>query len=811
MSDKKPYHEQMAEKIIDALESGSAPWIKPWKAGQVPDKPTNAVTNKPYRGWNSLYLSMLQPTSEDQRWCTYNQAQDLGAQVRQGEKGSVIQYWKFEEKQLKRDEATGKPILDERGKKQYENVRLERPKVFHAVVFHASQIDNMPELPPKKEIPEWERHEAAERYLEASKANIFHDQNDSAFYNMRSDEIHLPPKGQFEQADAYYATALHELGHWTGHESRLDRDMAHPFGSQSYAKEELRAEISSYMLGQELGIGHDPSQHLAYIDHWVDILKKDPAEIFRASSDAQKAVDFLSDLAHTHELSIDEGVIMDSDTFSMLPVELSDKAIESITEAYNVAKEKGFTVEITAKEGNSSVELNYFYEGEPVNVRTHINIDTGALQTKGNDKVTSQELNKQNQTEQGVEQDIATEKTWLAVPYREKNQAKTLGANWDKEAKSWYAAEGTDLKPLARWIPDELTPRQDPALDPVSEFTDALKADGLIINGSPKMDGKLHRVAVVGGKDGQLDGAYKGFLDGLPAGFIQNFKQGTKRNWKATGQKLDQDAIAQQQALIAKNREVKAKELHAQYEQKSKDLTVEFNNAPKAPDSHPYLVSKGLGNDYDLRVDKRGNLLVPISDSQNKIWSVQRIGQKGFKGYEKGGKVEGGSFVLGGRENLDESQAILLSTGFATSASVHQATGLPVVAAFQDNNLSHVAKELRKEYPDKEIFILGDDDRHLPLRNPPLKNSGREKAESVAKEVNGKAIFPQFTANETGEKFTDFSDIHRERGIETVRRQISEQVSVQRTKSQEIKQAQRQKEKEIAKALQPDKSKSIGR
>lgn len=805
MSDKKPYHEKMAEKIIAALEDGTAPWIKPWKAGQVPDKPTNAVTNKPYRGWNSLYLSMMQPTSDDQRWCTYNQAQDLGAQVRKGEKGSVIQYWKFEEKQLKRDENTGKPILDAKGKKQYENVRLERPKVFHAVVFHSSQIDNMPELPPKKEVPDWERHENAERYLQASKASIFHDQNDRAFYSPRTDEIHLPSKAQFDQADAYYATALHELGHWTGHESRLDRDMAHPFGSQGYAKEELRAEISSYMLGQELGIGHDPSQHLAYIENWVDVLKKDPAEIFRASNDAQKVVDFLGELAHTHELTLDEGQEMDSETLSKLPVELSEQAIEAVSQAYAVAIDQGFSVEILARKGSEKVELNYLLDGESAHLKTIINIETGAVQNSepfvGNDKEV------QPQQSQGV----ATEKTWLAVPYKEKNQAKEVGAKWDKEAKSWYAPQGADLQPLAKWMPDDSVPRQEPALDPKTEFLAALKADGLIIEGMPNMDGKMYRVPVEGGRKGQLDGAYKGFLDGRPAGFIQNFKQGTKRNWKATGQKLDQEAIAQQQALIAKNREVKAQELEAQYESKSEELTVEFSHAPKAPDTHPYLVDKGLTNEYELKVDNRGNLLVPISDSKSKIWSVQRIGQKGFKGYEKGGKVEGGSFVLGGRENLDKAKSILISTGFATSASIHKATDQPVVAAFQDNNLSHIAKQLHNEYPDKDIYIFGDDDRHLPLRTPPLKNSGRDKAESAAKAVNGKAIFPQFTPDETGEEFTDFSDVHRARGIETVRRQISEQVSVHRAKQQEVKQAQRQKEKEVNKALQHNKAKFIGR
>ena len=92
----------------------------------------------------------------------------------------------------------------------------------------------------------------------------------------------------YKRQDNYYATALHELGHWTGHASRLGRDLEHPFGSEGYAKEELRAEIASMILGDELGIGHDPGQHAAYVGTWINALRDDPLEIFRAAADAEK-------------------------------------------------------------------------------------------------------------------------------------------------------------------------------------------------------------------------------------------------------------------------------------------------------------------------------------------------------------------------------------------------------------------------------------------------------------------------------------------------------------------------------------------
>ena len=99
--------------------------------------------------------------------------------------------------------------------------------------------------------------------MQASGAQIRHHAGDGAYYAPAIDAIHMPNRERFHDAAGYYATALHELGHWTGHETRLARDLSNPFGSEGYAREELRAEIASMILGDELGIGHDPGQHAA--------------------------------------------------------------------------------------------------------------------------------------------------------------------------------------------------------------------------------------------------------------------------------------------------------------------------------------------------------------------------------------------------------------------------------------------------------------------------------------------------------------------------------------------------------------------
>lgn len=286
--EKKPFHVVVAEGLIKQLEAGTAPWQKPWEPGGTGHLPMNPTTGKRYKGINSIQL-MMQGRS-DPRWLTYKQAEAAGAQVRRGERGTLVQYWKFEDERTKTDEQ-GRPVIGKDGQPEKERFKLERPKVFHAVVFNAEQIDGLPA--PIQQPMRWDAVERAEAILKASGADISHAPGDRAFYRPSTDSITMPYREQFKTADAYYATALHELGHWTGHESRLGRDLGNPFGSEAYAKEELRAEIASMLMGDELAIGHDPGQHAAYVKSWVKVLKDDPMEILRASADAEKIHSFV--------------------------------------------------------------------------------------------------------------------------------------------------------------------------------------------------------------------------------------------------------------------------------------------------------------------------------------------------------------------------------------------------------------------------------------------------------------------------------------------------------------------------------------
>jgi putative DNA primase/helicase len=287
------YVRAVTERLIEQLEQGTAPWVKPWSPG-MRFMPYNPVTGRSYRGMNAI---VLLATAEalgygDARWMTYRQAGTAGGQVRRGEQGTWIQYWKWREERPILGE-DGRPAQDEAGTPRIEVVDYSRPRLFRAVVFNAAQIDGLPPPDIRPALPEWQRHERAEGILLRSGADIRYGPRDRAAYNPIQDVIILPERGQFASADGYYATALHELAHWTGHESRLSRDLRHPFGSQHYAREELRAEIASMMLGDVLGIGYDMPQHVSYISHFITILRDDPVEIFRATGDTEKIIGVL--------------------------------------------------------------------------------------------------------------------------------------------------------------------------------------------------------------------------------------------------------------------------------------------------------------------------------------------------------------------------------------------------------------------------------------------------------------------------------------------------------------------------------------
>lgn len=280
-------YDRVTTRIIAELEKGVRPWIKPWSAANTDGRITRPLRHNgtPYRGVNVLLLwgEAMDKGYAAPIWMTYKQAGELKGQVRKGERGSLVVY-------ADRYKKTGK---DDKG----ETVETEIPFMKGYTVFNVEQIDGLPAQyypAPAEPLPVAERIAHAEAFLSKTGATIGHGGN-QAFYAPSRDAIQLPPYEAFKDAESYYATALHEMTHWTKHPKRLDRDFGRQrFGDDGYAREELVAELGAAFLCADLGIKADVrDDHAAYLAHWLKVLKEDKRAIFQAAAHAQRAADFL--------------------------------------------------------------------------------------------------------------------------------------------------------------------------------------------------------------------------------------------------------------------------------------------------------------------------------------------------------------------------------------------------------------------------------------------------------------------------------------------------------------------------------------
>ena len=285
----RDHYQDVTNRIIEALEAGTPPWRRPWdpdKAGG-PAMPRNATTGQRYRGINVLTLGMstLAFSSGDPRWATYKQAEERGWQVRKGERGTTGYF--FKKLELRDDRTDGS------GPEGDDTVR-RIPLLRSFSLFHASQIEGIPDfIPPTIEEAPWRAPEAAEIIIANSGAAVRFG-GEKAFYSPSTDHIQMPPHAAFATVTGFCGTMIHELSHWTGAPPRLNRDLRNHFGSHDYAREELRAEIGQMMVCGELGIaGGDFSNNAAYVAAWLERLRSDRREIFRAAADAQRIADYL--------------------------------------------------------------------------------------------------------------------------------------------------------------------------------------------------------------------------------------------------------------------------------------------------------------------------------------------------------------------------------------------------------------------------------------------------------------------------------------------------------------------------------------
>ena len=275
---------RVTNQIVEAIEKGAADWRMPWHpTGKDSFSPLNAATQKPYRGVNvlSLWAAAQQHGYPTGYWATYKQWHEMGAQVRKGEKSSLVVFWKFADAE---SEDNDNPTADEASR------RLVLARGYS--VFNAAQVDGF--VPPEvAERPVAERIACAEQFFAGLGATIQHGGN-RAYYQPSTDSIQMPEFEAFVDPVSYYSTLAHEATHMTGAVSRLNRDLSGRFGSEAGAAEELVAELGAAFICADLALCNEPRpDHAAYVANWLTVLRKDKHAIFTAASKAQAAVDWM--------------------------------------------------------------------------------------------------------------------------------------------------------------------------------------------------------------------------------------------------------------------------------------------------------------------------------------------------------------------------------------------------------------------------------------------------------------------------------------------------------------------------------------
>lgn len=287
-------HEAITNQIIAAIEAGTGKLQMPWhRSGANIMRPVNVASGNAYRGVNTVALWAAADAFgyEHGLWGTYRQWQDRGAQVRKGEKSSLIVFYR-------EFETDG----DDHHQSGDDDDRRRRCMARASRVFNIAQVDGYVIDEPTTDDNRVDPIASAEGFVASTGATIS-ERGDRAYYSIREDAITMPDRYRFidtksgTATEAWYATLLHELTHWTGASHRLDRQFGERFGDDAYAMEELVAELGAAFLCGDLGISAEPrADHAAYIDSWLRILKGDRKAIFAAASAASRAAEFLSGL-----------------------------------------------------------------------------------------------------------------------------------------------------------------------------------------------------------------------------------------------------------------------------------------------------------------------------------------------------------------------------------------------------------------------------------------------------------------------------------------------------------------------------------
>lgn len=768
--DKKNKYQELANMFADLIEKNEAPWQKTWSGNGF--LPYNIKSNKEYNGMNMLNLLYITDKKgyADNRWLTYLQAGELGAKVRAGEKGQHIVYLVTSEKVKEVDPVTNEEIEVTK--------KLENPKAMWSVVFNAEQCEGLPKLEEKK--IEFNPIEKAEEILNKSGAKIIHKKQDKAFYNSKTDTITLPLKEQFTSPEEYYKTALHELGHWSGHESRNNRDMTGSFGTEKYAREELVAEITSFMVGTQCGLGHTPDENnVAYLKGWAKQIRNDPSFLFKAVKDADKACNLILgkelELIQSNKLEQEKNMDIKKTT------EKDVTYINVPREEKDEAKLLGATWDRNNKcwfvPTNKDIDL--FSKWEKVDINA-INI-------------ASKEMPDNN---------ISNKKYILAVPYEEKEQAKKLGATWDKDIKCWCCNE-EDKDKFYKWDIKNTSNNisSDMPLNIEEEFLNHIKEYGVLEN-NVIADGQKHRISVYGDKGKEQSGFYVLHSDGVANGYFMNNRTGQETKWVSKKHSMTAEEKTKLKAEFQARKAEREQEDKIVTEKAEKVLYAKYMNKEEIKE-HSYLTNKMINATNNIYEGNDNSITIPLYNIEGRLKSAQYINENGEKRFAKNtNKVGAFHIVEGSVSDLKNTKSIIIAEGYATATSIQESLKHPdikVIASMSASNIEHTIKAINAKYPDLNFIIAADNDLNNKVGNIGLNtaNGIAEKYKNVTvivPKINGKAIAG------------DFNDIVSKHGLskeEAIK-------NIQKSLQPALKLHQKQENKQ-EKAKMNNKSKEFGR
>lgn len=760
-SAEQRFTDDFVAEVIEAIKQNEAPWQKSWKSGEI-SAPYNAQSGNFYSGRNALRLSLRAQREgyEDPRWATAYQINKMNGRINKGEHGTGILY--FSQKN-EIDTVTGE--------------EKTRQILKHSTVFNIEQ-SNLARL-TRAEMRETQPD------LEAFAQLLAHHQPRMQLgepaYRLSNDTIYMPEKGQFKDDASYYSTVLHEMSHWTGHEDRLHRDLKNRFGTPAYAREELVAELSSYMLSLEHGLPFEPNQSEAYLQHWAQKTGQEMEEALRQGfKEAVNAKNYLD--APLRERS-------------------QEQVIETIAELDNTQAQKTLPEMVQSAETDKT-------QASPTLVES---ISTPSAENTREAQITAdfwKAFYADTDTQPLVDIHRQGERTYLAVSWDERHEAKRLGAQWDQENRCWYAMDIDAQPSLSQYLKrssDYLGQTQGGKT--IAEFRVLADSLGLNTRDFSTETGKWHRTSLQGRGIGNKDGAYKLFqnADGTLGGIVKNLATGESINWsnRVAGKKIPKEVQISndlnghiQQTIALKVR----KELQ---HQRGRVALALYKTLENARGDEPYLQNKHIQSKHGIKRLAGGAIVIPLINGEAVgalkgvkkeeryfgVVSLQVIlpQEKDNKRLMKDAQKIGAYFPIGSQTARENPTHIILAEGVATAETAHQIySGLAdknshilAVAAIDSGNLQAVAKTLSEIYPTAEKIIAVDND--LATEQKMGRNTGIESAKHV------QANYPDFQLAipmAIEGKNTDWNDVLVKQGKTIAQAQFADQLGISTKKNQ---------------------------